>query len=240
MRFARTVCSFVLSVSAALAGCGKGSPGTASPPPPGTVVSPTVRSGDTAVAKIQEYIERNAQAKRPDKSAPAWRTALPMRPKVAFESARAYIWILETEFGPVQVRLLAGAAPEHAANAIYLSLLGFYDGLSIHTIVPGKALESGDPADDGKGSPGYAFSPEATAAKHDRRGIVSALSQGPSTDDSKFRIMFGPDPSIDPRSTVFGEVENGFDALQRIEALGTPDGRPKRHVAIRRATIAIR
>jgi cyclophilin family peptidyl-prolyl cis-trans isomerase len=84
------------------------------------------------------------------------------------------------------------------------------------------------------------MSPEPGGAKHDRRGLVSAISHGPSTDDSKFRIAFGPDPTIDPVCTIFGEVEAGLDTLKKLEDLGSADGKPTKHVAIRKATLSIR
>ena len=234
----RAVMRTTLAAFGLLVACGDGR--SDPPPPPGVVVQPIVRSTEPAIATIQAYIDRNQQAKRPDKSKPEWRLETPMRPKVTFSATKAYVWTLETEFGPIQIKLRTDTAPEHAANAIYLTLLGFYDGLSIYRIAPGKALETGDPADDGKGGPQYAFSPETRTAKHDRRGLVSAVSLGDSTDDSKFRITFAADPTILPISTIFGDVENGFDALKKLEELGTPEGRPKRHVTIRRATISIR
>jgi cyclophilin family peptidyl-prolyl cis-trans isomerase len=210
------------------------------PPSPGTFVLANVRSTEPAIAAIQDYIERNLQSRRIDRTAPDWRLSTPMRPKVSFSASRTYVWTLDTEFGAVQIRLRADTAPEHVANVVYLTLLGFFDGLAIHRIVPGKALETGDPAEDGKGGPGYAFSPETNAAKHDRRGLVSAVSMGDSTDDSKFRITFAADSSIPAHSTLFGDVESGLEVLQKIESLGSPDGKPTRHIAIRTARISIR
>ncbi len=225
-----------------LAGCGDGSSKLAPPPPPGVPVVPSVRSTDPAVSKVQEYIERRSQMKDGiDKSNSDWRLHLPMRPKVTtFDATKAYVWTLVTDVGPLQVRLRTAEAPDHAAAVAYLTLLGFYDGLAIHTIRPGKAFESGDPADDGKGSPGWAMSPEPSGAKHDRRGLVSAVSHGPSTDDSKFRVTFGADSGLDPVCTIFGEVEAGLETLKRIEELGSPDGKPTKRVTIQKATLSIR
>lgn len=235
--------AFVVVVAGALAvavGCGNDSPKPVPTPSPGVLVVPTVRSTDAGIARIQEYVERRTQANDIDTKKPEWRTRLPLRPSVQLDAAKAYVWTLTTDAGSLQIRLRADRAPSHVATVVYLTLLGFFDGLSIHTIVPGKALESGDPADDGKGSPGFALSPEASDAKHDRRGLVSAVSQGPSTDDSKFRITFAADPSLDPINTIFGEVEAGLDILGKLEALGTASGRPSTRVTILKATISIR
>lgn len=221
-------------------GCSDGPSKPPPPAPPGARVVPTVRSTDRGVARVQEHAERKSQANEINKTARDWRFHVPMRPNVEFDASKSYIWTLATEFGPIQIKLRADNAPEHTSNAIYLTLIGFYDGLAIHKIVPGKALETGDPAEDGKGSPGYAFSPEIRDNTHDKAGLVSAISLGDSTDDSKFRITFGPDPTIDPLSTIFGDVENGFDVLKKIEALGTPGGRPSQRVIILKASISIR
>lgn len=231
-----------LALVAALSGCGDDAPKASPPPPPGAAVAPSIRSTDPAVAKVQEYVDRRTQSKDDiDKSRPDWRLRLPMRPKITnFDPAKAYVWTLATEVGSLQIRLHATQAPDHVAAVAYLTLLGFYDGLSIYSIVPGKALESGDPADDGKGSPGWAMSPEVNGLKHDRRGLVSAISHGPSTDDSKFRITFAADPSLDPLCTVFGEVEAGLETLKALEALGSAGGRPSKRVTITKATLSIR
>lgn len=238
MRSRPTALSLIAAALLAIAGCGAND--DAPPPPRGAVVQPNTRSPDAAIASIQAYIERNAQARRPDRSSPDWRLSIPMRPSVTFAPGTTYVWSLETDVGSIQVRLRTDTAPEHAANAIYLALMGFYDGLVIHTIKPGLALETGDPADDGKGGPGYAFSPETKTATHDRRGLVSAVSLGDSTDDSKFRITLGADASILPISTIFGDVERGLDVLKALEDLGTPSGKPSKRVTIRHVTVSLR
>ena len=230
-----------LTVGTALAACGDDAPKATPPPPPGVAVVPTVRSTDPAISKVQDYIDRRSQSKDIDKSSPEWRSHLAIRPKITtFDPSKAYVWTLVTDVGSLQIRLRAAEAPDHVAAVAYLTLLGFYDGLVIHTIVPGRALESGDPADDGKGSPGWAISPESSDAKHDRRGLVSAVSHGPSTDDSKFRVTFAADPALDPVCTIFGEVETGLDTLKKLEALGSPGGKPTKRVTILKATLSIR
>lgn len=238
MRPRRLALASIAVVILALGGCGADD--DVPPPPRGAVVQPNTRSPDAAIASIQAYIERNAQARRPDRTSADWRLSIPMRPNVTFAPGTTYVWTLETDVGSIQVKLRTDTAPEHAANAIYLALMGFYDGLAIHTIRPGRALETGDPAEDGKGGPGYAFSPETKTASHDRRGLVSAVSLGDSTDDSKFRITFGADASILPISTIFGDVERGLDVLKALEDLGSRSGTPSKRVTIRHATVSLR
>ena len=78
------------------------------------------------------------------------------------------------------------------------------------------------------------------ALKHDRRGLLSAVSLGPSTDDSKFRITFAADASLDQFETVYGELVEGMGVLDKIEALGTESGEPTKPVTIQSATLTVR
>ena len=42
---------------------------------------------------------------------------------------------------PIRVRLLADKAPKHASTVVYLTLMGFYDGLTLHKVTPGKVVD---------------------------------------------------------------------------------------------------
>jgi cyclophilin family peptidyl-prolyl cis-trans isomerase len=202
----------------------------------------TKRSSDAAVAAIQQKIERWLSEKRIDPSKEDWRRSLPLRPTVEFDPKKEYDWNLDTSEGILRLRLRPATAPEHVANLLYLTLLGFHDGLPLHSIVPGKSAEGGSPTPDGQGSPGYALTgPEKDAnTTHDRAGLLSAVGLGPSTDGSRFRLTFGPDPSLDEFGTIHGEVFEGRDVLEKIEALGTPSGQPTKPVVVRSAWITVR
>jgi cyclophilin family peptidyl-prolyl cis-trans isomerase len=234
-----------LALSLLLAGCAEDGRG------PEDLPGETVRgweqeSSDAGVASIQRQIRRRVASGEIDPSKPNWlKEKLPLRPTAKFDAAKTYFWVLDTSEGTLRIRLRPGTAPEHVSNVVYLSLLGFFDGLPFYSVVPGKSAASGDPRGDGTGSPGFTLTgPELDpAAKHDRRGLVSAVSLGPGTDDSKFRILFAPDSSLDEHGTIFGEVVEGdaaSDVLARIEGLGTPEGDPTKPVFIRSATLVVR
>jgi hypothetical protein len=71
-----------------------------------------------------------------DKSDPTWKTHVPRPPAVAFDPGQQYFWVLQTNVGTVKIELLPQYAPRHVASTIYLTRLGFYDGLGFHRIIP--------------------------------------------------------------------------------------------------------
>ena len=238
----------------ALAACGGDESGKPSgtrgerssvPRTPGVVVSREQDSDDPAIAWIQHRIRTQLAKKEIDTTARGWRSHLPFpfAPPTAFDPKKDYLWTLDTDHGALRVRLFARKAPKHVAAIVHLSLMGFYDGLTLHRVVRGKAVEGGDPVGDGLGSPGWVLEPEYAMERdnaHDRRGLVTSTGIGGPTDDSKFRILLAPDPSLDRQSTVLGEVEAGMDVVAKIEALGTETGDPKERIVIVRADVSIR
>lgn len=138
---------------------------------------------DPAIAAIDKQI---ADLKI-DKSNPGWKTRLPKPTQVSFTAGKTYLWVLDTTKGPIEVRLLADGAPMHATSTIYLTNLGFYDGLTFHRVIPGFMAQGGDPLGNGTGGPGYQYDGEFKGgAKHDKPGILSMANAGPGTDGSQF------------------------------------------------------
>ena len=71
----------------------------------------------------------------------------------------------------------------HVSSTIYLTKLGFYDGLIFHRVIPGFMAQGGDPMGVGMGGPGYKYEGEfSESAKHDKPGILSMANAGPGTD----------------------------------------------------------
>ena len=60
------------------------------------------------------------------------------------------------------------------------------------------------------------FSPNLT---HDRRGILSMANRGPNTNKSQFFILYDAQPHLNNLHTVFGQVLDGWDVLDRWERL---------------------
>jgi cyclophilin family peptidyl-prolyl cis-trans isomerase len=191
---------------------------------------------DPAITAIDKQI---ADAKI-DKSNASWKRRLPKPTKVSFTAGKKYLWVLDTTKGPIEVRLLPDAAPMHVTSTIYLTNLGFYDGLSFHRVIPGFMAQGGDPAGNGTGGPGYEYDGEFGAgAKHDKPGILSMANAGPGTDGSQFFLTFVETGFLDGKHTVFGETVKGMDTLKALEAAGSQSGRTKEPLEIKKATIRV-
>jgi cyclophilin family peptidyl-prolyl cis-trans isomerase len=175
-----------------------------------------------------------------DKSAKNWRTRLPKPPKMTFDASKSYFWDLQTSKGPIRIRLLPDAAPMHVSSTIYLTRLGFYDGLSFHRVIPGFMAQGGCPLGKGTGGPGYEYDGEFGAgAKHDAPGKLSMANRGPGTDGSQFFLTFVPTPHLDGNHSVFGEVVDGAETLAALERAGSQSGQTSEPLSIERASIAV-
>jgi cyclophilin family peptidyl-prolyl cis-trans isomerase len=197
-------------------------------PPPGA-------EGST-VEEMRQFI-----ASQPiDKTASGWKTKLPRPPQLEFDAARTYVWMLETSEGPIRIRLMPGHAPMHVSSTIYLSELGFYDGLTFHRVIPGFMAQGGDPLGTGTGSPGYRYDGEISpAVSHSKPGILSTANAGPGTDGSQFFLTFVPTPGLDPKHTIFGEVVEGMETVKALEKHGSASGKTTKPLVIESARIVV-
>ncbi len=192
-----------------------------------------------ALAVVRGYIARE----RIDRRGDGWRTRLPRFPDVTFGRGEEYQWRLETNQGAITIRLFSDTAPRHVANFLYLTELGFFDGLTFHRVVPGFMAQGGCPKGVGSGDPGYTFEGELGGGpRHDKPGVLSMANTGqPSSDGSQFFITFRPASELDGKHTVFGEVVAGMDVVKKLEAQGTPDpGKPKIPLVIEHASVSVR
>ena len=196
----------------------------------------SMASNVDAVTAIDGFIAEKAI----DKNRSNWRTSLPKPPKVAFDAAKTYFWVLETNYGTIKVKLMPQVAPMHVSSTIYLTRLGFYDGLTFHRVIPGFMAQGGCPLGTGTGSPGYRFDGEFDAkVRHDKPGVLSMANAGPGTDGSQFFLTFKATPHLDGRHTVFGNVVDGQDTLRALEQRGSPSGRTSEKLEIKKTTIVI-
>ena len=131
---------------------------------------------------------------------------------------------LHTNAGPIAVELFDEDAPKTVENFRKLSGDGFYDGLIFHRVIPDFMIQGGCPEGTGTGGPGYTFEDEFNDHKI-VRGALAMANAGPNTNGSQFFIVTTAEaPWLDGKHTVFGEVTNGMETVDAIEATPTAAG----------------
>ena len=134
--------------------------------------------------------------------------------------------ILQTNAGPITVEFFDEDAPKTVENFRKLAADGFYDGVIFHRVIPDFMIQGGDPEGTGTGGPGYTFEDEFNDHKV-VRGALAMANAGPNTNGSQFFIVTtGAAPWLDGKHTVFGEIVEGMDTVDAIEASET-DARDK-------------
>ncbi|MEN8238854.1 MAG: peptidylprolyl isomerase [Actinomycetota bacterium] len=126
--------------------------------------------------------------------------------------------VLATSCGPLEIELDPSVAPETVNSFVFLAESGFFDGSVSHRIIPGFMMQAGDQTATGIGGPGYTIPDEFPAESGYNRGVVAMANAGPGTTGSQFFIMFA-DGQLPPNYTIFGEVVDGLETLDRIEQL---------------------
>lgn len=175
-----------------------------------------------------------------DKTDPRWKQSLSEPPLLSFGADKTYLWELQTNQGEMRFRLFHEAAPMHVTSTIYLTRLGFYDDVLFHRVIPGFMAQGGDPTGTGAGGPGYEYDGEFDAElSHDKPGLLSMANRGPGTDGSQFFITFVPTPFLDGKHTIFGELIEGEETLEALEARGSRSGRTSEPLKINEARISI-
>jgi peptidyl-prolyl cis-trans isomerase B (cyclophilin B) len=189
---------------------------------------------DPAIEELRKFIA----AKKIDTKKAGWRLKLPRPPQAKKFSNKTYVWSLETSKGPIKFKFLPAAAPMHVSSMIYLTLLGYFDGLTLHRVIPGFMAQAGCPKGDGTGNPGYQYDGECKPnVKHDKSGTLSMANAGPGTDGSQFFITFVPTPHLNNKHTVFGELYDGSTTLAAIEMYGSSSGKPIEKIVLTKVTV---
>jgi peptidyl-prolyl cis-trans isomerase B (cyclophilin B) len=133
---------------------------------------------------------------------------------------------LHTSEGDVTLQLFDEDAPKTVSNFKELAGQGFYDGLIFHRVIKDFMIQGGCPQGTGTGGPGYTFEDEINPHKVER-GKLAMANAGPNTNGSQFFIVtIDAAPWLDGKHTVFGEVTDGMDVVDRIEGTET-DGRDR-------------
>jgi cyclophilin family peptidyl-prolyl cis-trans isomerase len=131
-----------------------------------------------------------------------------------------------TNQGDIKLELFDGDAPKTVENFRSLAQDGFYDGLIFHRVIKDFMIQGGCPQGTGTGGPGYTFEDEFNDNKV-VRGALAMANAGPNTNGSQFFIVTTEAaPWLDGKHTVFGQVTEGMDVVDKIEG-GPTDARDR-------------
>lgn len=134
---------------------------------------------------------------------------------MVIDTSKKYKAIIETEKGNLVLELFAKDVPVTVNNFVFLAREGYYDGSTFHRVLPDFMAQGGDPTGTGMGNPGYKFNDEFTQHKHGA-GALSMANAGPNTNGSQFFITYTPQPALDGKHSVFGQLIEGMDVLKKL------------------------
>ena len=140
--------------------------------------------------------------------------------------------ILETTQGRVSIEMRPDLAPRHVARIKQLVQEGFYDGVAFHRVIDGFMAQTGCPQGTGTGGSGQKLKAEFSKEKHVRGTVSMARAQNPDTADSQFFICFQDSPWLNDQYTVWGNVIQGMENIDKIKR-GEPVANPDRIISAR-------
>jgi peptidylprolyl isomerase len=140
--------------------------------------------------------------------------------------------ILETTQGRVSIEMRPDLAPRHVARIKELVQEGFYDGVAFHRVIDGFMAQTGCPQGTGTGGSGQKLKAEFSKEKHVRGTVSMARAQHPDSADSQFFICFQDSPWLNDQYTVWGNVTQGMENIDKIKR-GEPVANPDRIISAR-------
>ena len=144
-------------------------------------------------------------------------------PSMSIDPSKHYAATIDTSMGTMKADLFASEAPATVNNFVFLARQGFYDGVTFHRVINNFMIQTGDPTGTGTGGPGYRFNDEPVSRKY-VRGTLAMANAGPNTNGSQFFIV-QKDYPLPPNYTIFGQLSDGLDVLDKIATTPTGPGK---------------
>jgi len=119
--------------------------------------------------------------------------------------------------GVIKIELYPQDAPKTVEQITRLAKKGFYNGVVFHRVEPGFVVQGGDPTGTGRGGSGQNLPAEFNSRKHLKGTVAMARANDPNSADSQFYICLGPAPFLDRQYTIFGNVVEGMDIVDKIK-----------------------
>jgi peptidyl-prolyl cis-trans isomerase B (cyclophilin B) len=147
------------------------------------------------------------------------------------------IIVFDTAKGTFEVETYPNEAPKTVEHILALVKRNFYNGLRVHRYEPGFVVQWGDPQTRdmtkrdswGTGGSGKAIGVSEVSPKrtHQTGAVAVAFAGDPRSADSQVYVVLAPQPQLNSRFTVFGQVISGMDVVSKLRI---PD-------VIKRATV---
>ena len=151
-----------------------------------------------------------------------------------------YTLTFETSCGSFTITLDPEPAPNTTASLVALAESGYFDDTIFHRVVPGFVIQGGDPTQTGAGGPGYSTVDVPPSDAAYTKGVVAMAKAGnepAGTSGSQFFVVTGVDAGLTADYAIVGEVTEGLDTVERIDALGVGDGPPSQAVVVESVTV---
>lgn len=149
------------------------------------------------------------------------------------------VLLLDLKDGRVTILLRPDLAPKHVERVKKLTREGFYNGIVFHRVIPGFMAQTGDPTGTGTGGSKYPDLPAefTNKARFERGTVGAARSSDPNSANSQFFIDFASATFLDGQYTIWGQVIDGMDAVDKIKP-GEPPSNPDKIVKLQVAADA--
>ena len=125
--------------------------------------------------------------------------------------------VMQLKSGNVTIEMKPDLAPNHVKRIKELVSEKFYDGLKFHRVIDGFMAQTGDPDGNGTGGSGQSLKAEFSSESHIRGTLSMARASDPNSADSQFFICFADAPWLDGQYTIWGQVIEGMENVDKIK-----------------------